>query len=261
MQTTREKFAGYSDFFASGFRAVVRRTSISRRASPSPEDITASSPHSSYTASHKQSHHFSFSSKRSVLDISADEKQRRRASFMEFSSALFDKLTAAAADSDAPSLLGARRKASCKGLCKPHSDVWITAGGPFSYPFLDVDFTSFQTIDPFTTSPDAKSIFIDLSSETTSSSIAQKRESFLSLADESVVSLVETSSPPRPMSTPANTAVRNSPAPKRRDTINFPWVEDDDEDNWLGHAEDDTIEDPANRIDWRQFHVDVLLDD
>ncbi|KAF9038956.1 hypothetical protein BDZ89DRAFT_1129476 [Hymenopellis radicata] len=259
MQTTRERFTGYSDFFASGFRAVVRRTSISLRAPTSPEDITTASLHSTPTACHRHPHSFSFSSKRSLIDISADEKQRRRASFMEFSSALFDKLTAAAADSDAPPLYGGRRRA--QGLCKPHSDGWITGGGPVSYPFVEVDFTSFQTIDPFTSSPDAKSIFIDLSSETSTASSAQKRESFLSLSDGSVVSLVETPPPPRPMSLPAPTAVRKSPAPKRRDTINFPWVEDDEEDNWIGHTEDDTVEDPANRIDWRQFHVDVLLDD
>lgn len=127
------------------------------------------------------------------------------------------------------------------------------------------------SIDPFASSPESISIFVDLTE--TPSSPTQKRESFLSFTssspDASFIHLPLPSRRERP------TSIQTMPLPSRSRRSSFlfrPQIQDkvdtyrilQEEDlSWITESiveEHEEWNDPA-KIDWRQFHFDLLHED
>lgn len=137
--------------------------------------------------------------------------------------------------------------------------------------------TLHNTIDPFSSSPDTRSMFIDLSSSSDSSlSNTPKLESFLSLTGSSPSnrSSLIFSRRERP------TSIQTMPLPSRSRRSSWqyraPSQEKEKSDFFLILEEepslategpDDTIHedheewDAPAKIDWHQFHIDLLTDD
>ncbi len=125
---------GYSDFFASGFRAVT-----SRRSSRSSVDASILSAPSSRASE---------GSRRSLTDTTQrrlrpsslivhratpkpqEPKHNRRSSIITFSSRLFDRM--ASAYNDESSRRNSRNSRIFQAVDDSVPDVWITAGGPFT---------------------------------------------------------------------------------------------------------------------------------
>lgn len=147
------------------------------------------------------------------------------------------------------------------------TEVWITAGGPYtpSCTSKTLDEESFQNIDPFTSSRDSKSFFMDFTDFTDSPApSSRKRESFLSFSsDHSFIPVPRLFRRDRPMSMPAPSPSRRSSEPYRP----LSWVISDhllaseEVVPDLPLIEDATWVDPAGNIDWRQFHIELLREE
>lgn len=126
-----------------------------------------------------------------------------------------------------------------------------------------------QPIDPFASSPDARSMFIDLSSDSSPSG-TPKRESFLSLTGSSSNrSSLIFSRRERP------TSIHTMPLPSRsrRSSLQYRAPIQEKSDFFLileeepGLAAEPILEDERDewdapaKIDWRQFHIDILTDE
>ncbi|KAK0470316.1 uncharacterized protein EV420DRAFT_1634747 [Desarmillaria tabescens] len=275
MQSTRERLAGYSDFFASGLLAKARRAYERQR-----RPASAIFPESSILHEPQPKHfrrHSSVYRKTGVSDADADflveEKRRRRSSVVEFSSRLFDRITTNPSTGERRSMdLSAkipRRKSLRKQapVVPDDSDVvWITAPAPspleptrtHSSGSCDSDEISFHSLDPFTAVPNARSIYIEIS--------PPKRESFLSFSGSSRSGSVHSLAfPRRERPTSIQTIPTQSPrssfySNRRSTNVEFPWVLEEEE-SWIGDDDELLDEDAPARIDWRQFHVEVLQDE
>ncbi|KAK0204365.1 hypothetical protein DFS33DRAFT_649510 [Desarmillaria ectypa] len=277
MQSARERLTGYSDFFASGLLAKARRAYARQRQPASAQSSIPLSPQPKHLRRHS-----SVYKKMSVSGVDTDflvqEKRRRRSSVAEFSSRLFDRTTTNPSTGERRSMdLSAkipRRKSLRKQSVVPdNSDVvWITAPEPRltestrthsgSY---NSDEISFHSLDPFTAGPNARSIYIEISPPITT----PKRESFLSFSGSSRSGSVHSLAFPRrerptsiqTMPLPSTQSPRSSFYSSRRNTIvEFPWVLEEEE-SWIGDDDELLDEDDPARIDWRQFHVEVLQDE
>jgi len=124
-----------------------------------------------------------------------------------------------------------------------------------------------QNTDPFTSSPDFKSFFIDLSDS--SPSHTPKRESSLSLSGSSPdCSFLHVSRRERPASIqtmPVLSRSRRSSLqyrPISQDKPNFFWALEEEPPILAVEplVEDHEDRDDPARFDWRQFHVDLISD-
>lgn len=278
----------YSDFFTSGFRAMTNR---SRRASALPTLSVTTSDSSPTTRSTRRHSSFvglknrrsrttsmTMSPSESVKSRTSSVRERRdrRSSLVTFSSWLFDHKGPTQADnylsfSSSPP----KNKRELLGTSEI-TEVWITAGGPFTPTSISKgsdESSLFQPIDPFASSPDSKSFFIDFNESPPPSTRSSKRESFLSFSgsspDRSFLHL-----PLRRRECP--TSVQTMPLPSRSrrssyfyrapssDRSNYSWTleEEDSRPATPEPLVEDVEErsDPAQNIDWRQFHVELLLE-
>ncbi|KAI3615525.1 hypothetical protein WG66_011826 [Moniliophthora roreri] len=272
MQTPQHR-GGYSSFFASGFRAITSRNSLTINA-PS-----FSSEKDVWVADEKRSP-FRTSSGSAEK---ASEKRQRRTSFVHD---LFDKM--AVKTSDAYKKRKNRR--SSLFVDSKSTDLWTW---PESHPYSSRKSsvgTSAEnppqqvSIDPFSSSPDSKSFFIDLtdgpvsSTKTPLSAVRRfslqptrtRRHSFLSFSsssrENSVMNLptrrerpVSICTMPAMMSPSLDPYTRSSGT---RSVHSYPgkdlseWLEDESEE-----ASSTPVEwnDPGS-VDWHQFHGQLLDD-
>ncbi|KAH9481911.1 hypothetical protein JR316_0006441 [Psilocybe cubensis] len=311
---------GYSDFFASGFRAVATRIPSSPGSRNSLESITnapARSRRSFADITHRRPRPTSmFVSNTSSTPSETREKSSRgrRSSFVTFSSRLFERITSVYGDENSTISSSSRRSSKSFRFfgsdheSVPDSGMWISTGGPHtpsapngryvrhslslplpvaipctvvttpnksdSHTFLCLSLPPYssalhQPIDPFTSSPDARSMFIDLSSDSSPSG-TPKRESFLSLTGSSSNrSSLIFSRRERP------TSIHTMPLPSRsrRSSLQYRAPSQEKSDFFLileeepGLAAEPILEDERDdwdapaKIDWRQFHIDILTDD
>ncbi|KAK0193329.1 hypothetical protein F5146DRAFT_1134007 [Armillaria mellea] len=282
MQSTRERLAGYSDFFASGLLAKARRA-YERRCRPASAILPESSIHLPLQQKHLR-RHSSVCKRMSVpgtVDDDSDnqflveEKRRRRSSVAEFSSRLFDRITTNPSTGERRSIdlstkIHRRRSLRKQAAVPDDSDVvWITAPEsrpvePTTYSF-NSDEISFHSLDPFTAAPNARSIYIEINPPIST----PKRESFLSFSGSSRSGSTRSLAYPRrerptsiqTMPLPSTQSPRSSFYCNRRSTIvEFPWVLEEEE-SWIGDDDELLDENDPARIDWRQFHVEVLQDE
>lgn len=141
MQSTRERLAGYSDFFASGLLAKARRA-YERRYRPASAILPESSIH--LPPQPKQVRRHSSVYKRMSVSGTVDtdthflveEKRRRRSSVAEFSSRLLDRITTNSSTGERRSIdistkIHRRRSLRKQSVVPDDSDVvWITAPEP-----------------------------------------------------------------------------------------------------------------------------------
>lgn len=210
----------------------------------------------------------------SNLPSTSEGSTGRRSSFALFSSRFFDHMPFTSPDeSSASSSHKPKDKRLSRSLRPSHSDyhapeVWITAGGPFtpSVPNGSPDIPRLRSsMDPFASSPESRSLFIDLSDS--SPSHTPKRDSFLSMTTNSspARSLVQLPRRERPIS------IQTMPLPSRSRRSSFQYRPPSREksDFWILEEEPDIIapeplvedyepRDDAAQIDWRQFHNDLL---
>ncbi|KAK0472061.1 hypothetical protein IW261DRAFT_1571309 [Armillaria novae-zelandiae] len=274
MQSTRERLAGYSDFFASGLLGKARRA-YKRRCRPASAIPPLQPKH--------LRRHSSVCKRMSVSgtvdtdsDFLVEEKRRRRSSVAEFSSRLFDRITTNPSTGERRSIdlstkIHRRRSLRKQSVVPDDSDVvWITA--PESRPVeptrtysFNSDEISFHSLDPFTAGPNARSIYIEI----TPPIGTPKRESFLSFSGSSRSGSTRSLAFPRrerptsiqTMPLPSTQSPRSSFYCNRRSTIvEFPWVLEEEE-SWIGDDDELLDENDPARIDWRQFHVEVLQDE
>ncbi|KAF5379814.1 hypothetical protein D9615_005783 [Tricholomella constricta] len=322
----------YSEFFTSGFRAMSRRH-VS--AIPSPSVTTPDSPpttrstrrHSSFISFTNRSSRTTsmiISSADSVKTLSTESssasssssssaRRHRRSSFVTFSSWLFDRKGSSAHADNYLSFSSSPPKNKRELLGSSEvTEVWITAGGPFTPTSISKSSSSngepslFQPIDPFSASPDSKSFFIDLTDSSSSSPSlspspptststtrrTSKRESFLSFSGSSPdrSSFLHLPMPPRrrerptsvqtlpilpspsPSTSPSKSKSKSrrssylyrAPSRSQGHSSRYSWTTVEEEESRAGTPEpmvEDLPEersDPAQNIDWRQFHVELL---
>ncbi|PPQ69287.1 hypothetical protein CVT26_001604 [Gymnopilus dilepis] len=275
MQTpNNSNVRGYSDFFTSGFRAVTsRRPSTTRNAL---EQVDGSNPWLSKPLEQRKRRPTSMMVSSSTTPTmprqnSRERSKGRRSSFISFSSRLFDRIVPTSSWDDSSST--SRRSSRSSGFFRSSEDsskgeVWISAGGPSAPNGRSLP----KPIDPFSSSPNASSMFIDLSSSdgTPSRSGTPKRESFLSLTGSSRSSLHFTTRRERP------TSIHTMPLPSRsrRSSLQYPLgrnpsheksdffliLEEEPSATNETILEDHDEWDAPAKIDWRQFHIDILTD-
>jgi hypothetical protein len=132
----------------------------------------------------------------------------------------------------------------------------------------------YQSIDPFSSAPDAKSTFLELSQDDSALGIP-KHDFFLSFTPSfsrstitsrrgRLLSIQTTSLPSRQSLSPCH---HHRPFSSEKPYV-FGAVEEEEEENGpllsshvreVGHVHEEW--DAPAQTDWRQFHVDVLTDD
>ncbi|KAF9007377.1 hypothetical protein BDQ17DRAFT_212961 [Cyathus striatus] len=292
---TSNGLKGYSEFFTSGFRAVVSR--MRRRQSSS----VASSP--AWLDSGDELSELSFKTFNVHLDKkhrrartaslivtpssfqSRESKHARRSSLVStLSTRLFDRIVPSPTPSPeksgwTSSKSGSSRSSRVVEATDPEiADVCIATGGPYT-PMATGESSEYvlvsRSLDPFSSSPDSSSkrYFIDVMN-TPPPSFTPKDESFLSLSEsdpeQSFLSLPQFPRRERPVS------IQTMPLPSRSRRSSFQYrrtsIEKWEESSWILEEEDspqdpvpsaDHPHDPNDlaNIDWRQFHIDLLLDD
>jgi len=277
---------GYSDFFTSGYKAVTSRLSLHHSRSSSvpvtfPQiDITTSTRRSSSHRSPttKKSNlkarpaSMFVSSQLPELPESRENTRRRRSSIVTLSSRLYNRVLASSTTTREPSSRliiknWSKRNSSSEDALSELPDVWLAPSDSCT-PTCQNGSSLFTSIDPFSSSPDSISFFIELTG--TPSTPNHKRESFLSFTSSSPeTSFLHLPLPPRherPLpiqTTPLPSHSRGSsflflPIQDKSDTYQLLPEED------LSSAAESITEDyeewndPA-KIDWHQFHL--LLED
>ncbi|KAF9048922.1 hypothetical protein BJ165DRAFT_1526318 [Panaeolus papilionaceus] len=266
---------GYSDFFTSGFRAVTNRSSsISSYGDTSftTSSTTRSSPLVDITQG-RRPRPLSMIIQKSTPK-NTEKKHSRRSSIVSFSSKLFDRKGRQSVDENSP--LTSKSEKSSRFLASNRDDlpdVWITAGGPFTPSTVDGSFSRHRTIDPFSSSPESKSLFMDFSSTDSLPYTAPKRESFLSMTGSSS----PRSSVVYPQRRERPTSVQTMPLPPRsrcsstsypsrmygQEKTDFFWIVEEEPElgnEPLVETQADEWDAPA-KIDWREFHIDLIMED
>ncbi|TFK21479.1 hypothetical protein FA15DRAFT_672539 [Coprinopsis marcescibilis] len=283
------QLGGYSDFFASGFRAVSTRVRSRRPASfyssspTSSTELDSSSPvvvPEAFKAvpQHRQRRRPLSMIVTGTQQPSSSSIEPGRGIFASFSNRLFDRMPFISSDSPSSASLPRKSRnrlssyllgASSNTESKARSDVWtLTNGGP-SAPNGGPDTTGQHfPLDPFDSSSDSKSFFVDLSDSSPNSTPAAKRDSFLSMSTTN-------STPPRSLLFPRRErpiSIQTMPLPSRSRTSSFQlyrhpaqeksdfWILEEEPDVLLQPLVDSDYEarDDAAGIDWRQFHNDLL---
>ncbi|KAF5327616.1 hypothetical protein D9619_005030 [Psilocybe cf. subviscida] len=276
---------GYSDFFASGFGAVTSRVSTSSRKARQNERTRPASSSSTSKGIFSE-----FASRRSrptsvLVQPTASkpieapvtrEKPSgggRRTSFISFSSwRLFDRSSPSSSE-QASFVSSKSSKRSSRISVGSGRDVWVSTGGPFT-PSVPNGSSMPMPIDPFTSSPDARSMFIELSSDSSGSPTGtpKREQSFLSLtgSSKSNRSSFIFARRERP------TSIHTMPLPARSRPSSFQYrppavteksdfflIEEEEPATILASAILERTEewDAPSKIDWRQFHIDILSDE
>jgi hypothetical protein len=204
------------------------------------------------------------------------EKNQRRSSFVDFSSRLFDRKPWTSNNDENSKISSDSKKHSRSSQNSNRSndsipDVWVTTGGPLTPSAPNGRPDLYQAIDPSNYS-EAKSMFVDLSSDSSPTG-TPKGESFLSLTYSSNNSSQSFTRLERP------TSIHTMPLPSRSRRSSFhyrpppapavTYAEKSDfflileEEPSLATEpifEDQEWDAPA-KIDWRQFHIDILTTD
>ncbi|KAJ4466272.1 hypothetical protein J3R30DRAFT_2283329 [Lentinula aciculospora] len=295
MQTpTRERVGGYSDFFSSGFRAIPSKITASRprhssiHSLPSiPSDLIrsmSSSRRRSVDGGNKsrppplQSLKGKANSQLTISTPLANEKRKKRSSFIEFSTRLFDKKTSGVSEEqsfvefdDTQRRLRPRSHHSLSDWSKLGMSVPVVNTHVSSIPTFYPDSNE---IDPFNSSPEAKSFFIDLSDSSSLTSPSSPRrpryQSFMSFSGSSLSSLTSFTRRERPTSIHSLSAVdpiswtstrtkhplSRSPSnhPSNFDKADFSFQEESSVSESPYEIDDRNL---AN-IDWREFHIQLL---
>ncbi|KAJ8509513.1 hypothetical protein ONZ45_g8329 [Pleurotus djamor] len=282
----------YSNFFSSGLRAITgrpRKRPTSMYTYPSPLEFTLPEPSSSsrldplppaidtappYIRSPRSSILFAMSPSKpssSRSSTSPPPPRSRRSSLMALPSRVLNRMSASFASNELPSHKSTTPQTP-SGLRRDHtadmSDViWITEGGPLVAPLTPTS-PKLVPIDPFSSSPDTKSVFIDFY-DTPSST--PNRESFISFTTSSKSSsLLHLPRRERP------TSIQTMPLPtrSRRSSLQYPlpsqdkydwaWILDEATPIYsprppeeLEQVDEADEVDPA-RLDWWQFHNDLV---
>jgi len=224
---------GYSDFFKSGFRAFTYRSRQHSDAMLNSPCLTPKTTSSDSTERRLRSVSMI------VRNTPREKARRRRTSLLSFSYQWFDQLSTTSFNET--------------------STVTIL-------PALNERFDEIfdGSIDPFSSSPDAKSTFIYLSQDD-SALIIPKHDSFLSFTPSSNNRSSITTYHERPLS------IQTVPLSSRQSSLQyeksdfFRVIEEEidlllsSEITQVDHWHEDW--DAPAKIDWRQFHVDVLTDD
>jgi hypothetical protein len=134
----------------------------------------------------------------------------------------------------------------------------------------DWDCSSYAPVDPFASSPESKSFFIDLSDSSSDVPVNLKRESFLSMTTTTnstsspPISLVHYS--PRRERTLSMHTVSLSSRSRRSsfhcrgfEKAESSWILEEEDADFLDLNDDlNEARDDTAQIDWRQFHNDLL---
>ncbi|KAJ7732193.1 hypothetical protein B0H16DRAFT_181947 [Mycena metata] len=277
----------YSEFFASGLRAMSgtsNRGPFAGSASPVPPSTPSNALNSSgrynvLRSLARRSRTMSSPTSASMSENTTpttSTRHKRRSSIV-----------------DLPARLLERMKPS-PDTCSKSSDRAQAA------PYLPRNSTSYEkirpVIDPFDASPSSSSFFIDLvETDITPSSVSipppapplrraqsHRPQSFLLLGEPTKISAylpsplrrarpVSIQSMPLPRSRPSQSrrsSFQFRPASSEREKHDRAWAlqEDEDADSDLtfspGWSDDvGEVNDPAATIDWRQFHIDLLIED
>ncbi|KAG9225154.1 hypothetical protein CCMSSC00406_0007435 [Pleurotus cornucopiae] len=237
---------------------------------------------------HHSSFHFTMSSTASTSNSQATTNspptaspRSRRSSLLSFPGKMINRMSASfpiEPRSPRRSTSSSSRPQTSSGLRHEQATeitdvVWITEGGPIVSSKLLETSPKLHPLDPFASSPDTKSVFIDFSDTDTPVS-TPNRESFISFSTSSKSSsLLHLPRRERP------TSVQTMPLPprSRRSSLQYPppaqekydwaWMLDETTPIFTQKAgeeleqveEADEI-DPA-QLDWRQFHIDLLQGD
>ncbi|KAF6759750.1 hypothetical protein DFP72DRAFT_806307 [Ephemerocybe angulata] len=308
---------GYSDFFASGFRAVSTR--VKRRPTSSFSSATTSSSDTEYDEPPYSSSAIpsilpnvfrprrqrTLSRRRRPASMMIpttqstliEERSNRRSSLVAFSSRLLDRMHFISGDENtAPAstppatprrkrrtsrFLGVLKNSNNTSPSLGSGELWLSTGGPRTPSAPNGGPETHVTIDPFASSPESRSFFIDLSSDGGSGNddIAhmKQRDSFLSMATSNSnsspsISLVHVS--PR-RERPISISTMPLPSRSRRSSFQCRGQSQEKIESWIAE-EDESLDflaltpeyspvtegyerDDAAQIDWRQFHLNDLL--
>ncbi|KAG5652606.1 hypothetical protein H0H81_004388 [Sphagnurus paluster] len=282
----------YSDFFTSGFRAMTNRSRCQVSAVSAPSSSTATDSTSTTRRTTRRHSFGGLICRRSrttspvaplseaiITPSPSSPSSRRRSSIATFSSWLFDRKGSKSPHSDSSLSHNTSPKIKhCEILGTAEKiEIDITADGPFTQTNT---FNSSQEdsapdpIDPFSLSPDSKFLFVELTESVLTSRHIYKPEPFLSFStsspDRSFLHL-PTTRRERP------TSVQSMPLPSRRSSYQYyhrspsrdrsscyVWTVEEDSriatpEPVVEHLEERL--DPMHHMDWRQFHLEVLLDE
>ncbi|KAF4613454.1 hypothetical protein D9613_008135 [Agrocybe pediades] len=277
MQPSNVNVRGYSDFFASGFRAVTNRStpvraSFDMNTKPSPSS-TSSRRQSLSDITQRRARPSSMiisrndSKSPATYESKSATKKGRRSSFISFSSRLFDRITSVRGDENMFS-----SKRSSRSSRNGDESFWVSTA-PNGSSALH------HPIDPFASSPDTRSMFIDLSSSSSGSSPSDtpKHESFLSLTGSSVSPSNRSSLILSRRERPTSIQTMPLPSRSRRSSWQYraPSQDKEKSDFFLileeepgleglessGYEDNEDQWDAPAKIDWHQFHIDILTDD
>ncbi|KAF8800492.1 hypothetical protein BYT27DRAFT_7200092 [Phlegmacium glaucopus] len=264
---------GYSEFFKSGFRVFSSgQASSSSHLSGSPDAIlntSSSTPKSTSSgATKRQPRPVSMI----VQNTPREKARRRRSSFLSLSSQLFNHKSTPTSFDESSTILSTSSSTSSPVFDSGDSlpEVWITAGGPFTQSARNESSDEVPFIDTVYSSPNAKSTFIDFSQDDFASD-SPKSDSFLSFTSSSSRSSIIITLCDRPSSIQTMSSL-----PSRRSSLQYyhhPLDQEKSDCFWVVEEESDLLLssqvmevdhedwDAPAKIDWRQFHVDILSDD
>ena len=130
-----------------------------------------------------------------------------------------------------------------------------------------------QPIDPFAASPDTRSMFIDLSTDSSPAG-TPKHESFLSLTASSSprsslffgrrerpTSIHTMPLPSRSRRSSLQLPHRGVPLAAASEKYDFSWIVEEEPSAIETLREDPDEWDAPAKIDWHQFHIDILTND
>ncbi|KAF9066333.1 hypothetical protein BDP27DRAFT_1365744 [Rhodocollybia butyracea] len=284
---TRSRVGGYSDFFSSGFRITSKKATTTRPRPVSTYSISSISP-TTQTPSKRSSFrwqstetnektgirspklHQDLNSSSSAPSSSTD-KQRRRSSFIEFSTKLFDKITPGV--SEPRSFM---QFDDTKTRRRPHirtnSSDWPNSPTTHNSSFRP-HYSNANSIDPFSSSPDSKSFFIDLSDSSSSVSVPARarHQSYISFSGSSLHSFMSFSKRERATSIHSihslpPQAYPHGHGPSRNSGSYFIPTNSDKFDHSFPEESSSILESPyengedgdLSNIDWREFHIQLF---
>ncbi|KAJ3859770.1 hypothetical protein EV359DRAFT_86040 [Lentinula novae-zelandiae] len=297
MQTptsTRARAGGYSDFFSSGFRAISakrvkpRPRPASTYSLPSiPSDLIRSMSSTSRrrsTDSQNTGLPYPLPSPKRKEDLHSNivtplpnEKRKKRSSFIEFSARLFDKMTPGVPEAVSFVEFDETRRCS-RSQSRNGASHYSKLGIPS--PIVEMNVSSIRTFypdsnesDPFNSSPNSKSFFIDLSDSSSSSSFTSspkrsRHQSFMSFSGSSLSSLTSFTRRERPSSIhslPTVDLLSSGPVRTRYSisrTPSYHHPSNSDKASFSFQEESTVPESPYENddrdlanIDWRDFHM------
>jgi len=201
-----------------------------------------------------------------VTDMSSTSSRKSRRSSIASFSRLLDRMAPSSFDVLPRKVARSRRPGKTGVGSADLFEVWITGGGPYT-PSSDrwraEQMRASNPIDPFASSPDSKSFFIDFIE---SPPVTPRRESYISFSDSSTeihTTFLSFLGRERP------TSIQTMPLPSPRSSFHYHSTSHDKHDRSSILEEEESpsptvdeiqVRDDAASIDWRQFHSDLLTD-